>query len=285
MYGSHDDEALERNVSSWKDDVFFTEPGKIYSYSNLGFVLAGRLIEVVNGKPFADSMEELVFKPLDMKSTTFLPTTAMTYPLAVGHTTAGAVSRPAADHAGYWPAGSMFTSGNDFAKFAIAFMNGDVPQALAKPNVDVPGLRAGVKYGYGLQIDTSTGIVEHGGSRTGYRSHLTMAPQFKTGVVVLCNKDGALPGPIAKKALDLLLPAKFPDSPPSKPITTDLTKLPGKYVNGPNTIEVTLEAGKLTVAKHPLEPASATCFRNTTTTACFVNGYLHAGGRSYARAN
>ncbi len=62
MYGSHDDEALERNVSSWKDDVFFTEPGKIYSYSNLGFVLAGRLIEVVNGKPFADSMEELVLQ-------------------------------------------------------------------------------------------------------------------------------------------------------------------------------------------------------------------------------
>lgn len=285
MYGSHDDEALERNVSSWKDDVFFTQPGRIYSYSNLGFVLAGRLIEVVNGKPFADSMEELVFKPLEMKSTTFRPTTAMTYPLAVGHTAAGAVSRPAADHAGYWPAGSMFTSGNDFAKFAIAFMNGDVPQALAKPNVDVPGLRPGVKYGYGLQIDTMTGIVEHGGSRAGYRSHLMMAPQFKTGVVVLCNKDGALPGPIAKKALDLLLPTKIAEPSPSQPGTMDLTKLAGKYVNGPNTVEVTLQSGQLTIGKRPLEAATTTCFRNAATTACFVNGYLHTGGRSYARAN
>ena len=286
MYGSHDDEALERNVSSWKDDVFFTEPGKIYSYSNLGFVLAGRLIEVVNGKPFADSMEELVFKPLGMNSTTFRPTMAMTYPLAQGHTAAGAVSRPAADHAGYWPAGSMFASGNDFAKFVIAFLNGDVPAALAKPNVDVPGIRPGVQYGYGLEIDTGRGvrIVEHGGSRAGYRSHVVMAPEFKTGVVVLCNKDGAQPGPIAQKALELLLPVHFTPAPVATPGAPDLTKLTGKYVNGPNSIEIGVEGGKLTTAKRALDPVSPNCFRGATT-VCFVNGYAHTGGRSYAKTN
>jgi len=288
MYGSHDDEALERNVASWKDDVFFTEPGRIYSYSNLGFVLAGRLIEVVNGKPFADSMEELLFKPLDMKSTTFRPTMAMTYPLAVGHTAAGAVSRPAADHAGYWPAGSMFTSGNDFAKFVIAFMNGDVPAVLAKPNVEVPGIRAGVQYGYGLEIDTSRGvrIIQHGGSRAGYRTQMMMAPEFKTGVVVLCNKDGAQPGPIAQKALELLLPVRFSPAPsPAIPTSVVVSKYAGKYVNGPNTLEIAIDGDKLTIAKRPLESASPNCFHGGPTTVCFVNGYAHTGGRSYAKTN
>ena len=42
MYGSHDESALIRMSSSWKDDRFFTEPGKVYSYSNPGLLARGR---------------------------------------------------------------------------------------------------------------------------------------------------------------------------------------------------------------------------------------------------
>ena len=288
MYGSHDDEALARNVASWKDDVFFTEPGRIYSYSNLGFVLIGRLIEVVKGQPFADAMEELIFRPLDMKRTTFRPTMAMTYPLAVGHTAEGSVSRPAADHAGYWPAGSLFTSGNDFARFVIAFLNADVPSILARPNVEVPGIAGGRQYGYGLEISTSRGtrIVEHGGSRAGYRSHMMMAPEYKTGVIVLCNKDGAQPATIAEKALDLLLPVHFTAVPTSgAPANVHAENFAGKYANGPNSVQFTAENGKLSDGKRSLDPVTANCFRGGPTTVCFSGGYAHTGGRAYSKAN
>jgi CubicO group peptidase (beta-lactamase class C family) len=34
---SNDDAALAKQVRSWKEDVFFTAPGKIYSYSSPGY--------------------------------------------------------------------------------------------------------------------------------------------------------------------------------------------------------------------------------------------------------
>jgi CubicO group peptidase (beta-lactamase class C family) len=70
-YGSHDDQALGAYVRSLDDDNFFTESGKIFSYSNPGFDVAGLIIEQVSGRPYADVMTERLFKPLEMSSTTF----------------------------------------------------------------------------------------------------------------------------------------------------------------------------------------------------------------------
>src|SRR5207237_10421131 len=60
-------------------------PGTAYRYSNVGVSLAGYVAEVVAGKPFAELVQELVFDPLEMRRTTFDPTVAMTYPVALGH--------------------------------------------------------------------------------------------------------------------------------------------------------------------------------------------------------
>ena len=52
-YGPHDDGALKIFVQTWTDDYLVAEPGEIFSYSNLGYVLAARVLEEVSGKPFA----------------------------------------------------------------------------------------------------------------------------------------------------------------------------------------------------------------------------------------
>src|SRR4030095_10025862 len=88
-YGSHDDSALAAYVRSLNEDQFFTEPGKIFSYSNPGFDVVGFLIEEVNRRAYADQMSVRLFKPLGMNSTTFRPTVAMTYPLSQGHRGSG----------------------------------------------------------------------------------------------------------------------------------------------------------------------------------------------------
>src|SRR5258708_4302383 len=84
MFGSHDETALGAGIREWKASFLFTEPGKIYSYSNPGFWLAGYLAETVAGKPYAEVVDERVFKPLGMSRSTFRPTMAMTWPLAQG---------------------------------------------------------------------------------------------------------------------------------------------------------------------------------------------------------
>ena len=41
--------------------------GDGFSYSNVGFAVAGRLIEVVTGMSWFDAMEALIYQPLGMK--------------------------------------------------------------------------------------------------------------------------------------------------------------------------------------------------------------------------
>ena len=85
MFGSHDDEALKKEATSWSDTRLIAAPGEIYSYSNPGYWLAGLLAQEVGGKPFADLVAASIFAPLGMARSTFRPTMAMTYPLAQGH--------------------------------------------------------------------------------------------------------------------------------------------------------------------------------------------------------
>jgi CubicO group peptidase (beta-lactamase class C family) len=57
MFGSHDETALGNGIHGWTADFLFAPPGRIYSYSNPGFWLAGYLAETVNGQPYADVIE------------------------------------------------------------------------------------------------------------------------------------------------------------------------------------------------------------------------------------
>jgi CubicO group peptidase (beta-lactamase class C family) len=189
MNGRHDDAALGEELLRWKSDWLFTQPGKIHSYSNPGYWLAGYLAEVVSGKPYADMMSDRIFKPNNMERTTVRPTMAMTWPLSQGHDLIDgkiSVLRPAPDNAANWPAGSIFSNLSDLSKWTIALMNGAYPQ-LSQPHTDIPGTHT--KYGYGLIVDGGTW--QHAGSRAGFGSSITMVPASQTALIVLCNRTGA----------------------------------------------------------------------------------------------
>jgi CubicO group peptidase (beta-lactamase class C family) len=249
------------------------------SYSNPGYWLAGHAAERAAGRPFADVLADELFAPLGMKRTTFRPLMAMTYPLAQGHEPRGGrpvVVRPAADNAATWPAGSMFTSGNDLARFVVAFLHGGtlegkeaIPEAVVKavaaPHAPLPG---GGHYGYGLVVRSlrGVGVVEHGGARVGYGSHITIAPKEKVGIIVLANRGGAGMPKTVQKAAELLLqlgPAEKPAD-AQKPSPEELEKLAGVYRNGTAVLELKWADGKLTLAggkERAVEPLGGMRFR------------------------
>ena len=51
-----------------------TPLGQFWSYNNIGFALAGRVAEVVTGKPFETVIREQVLDPLKMRQSVFFPT-------------------------------------------------------------------------------------------------------------------------------------------------------------------------------------------------------------------
>ena len=120
---SNDDAGLKQNILAWKDDVFFTEPDKIYSYSSANYWLAGFLAEEIYKKPYSDAVADLVLRPLGMNHSTIRPTEAMTYPLALGHSITdgkAVLVRPIDNNSAKYPGGSMFSSANELARWAIA---------------------------------------------------------------------------------------------------------------------------------------------------------------------
>lgn len=264
-FGLHDETGLGTTVRSWKEDVLFTDPGEIFSYSNLGFDVVGVAIEEAGGKPFADQLDERLFKPLGMTRATFRPTVAMTYPFAQGHQVRGdgkpTLVRPFTDNTADWAAGFMFASADDLARFAVAFMNEgriDGKQALqpalikklSTPYADIPGFN--IKYGYGMRIEDYRGvhIVEHGGAIAGFGAQLRMVPEHRFAIIVLGNKSGARLEKTVEKAMEMLLPLKAkPASNPSQTLAmseAEMTSYAGNYVHSPRAnIEIVTRDGKL----------------------------------------
>jgi CubicO group peptidase (beta-lactamase class C family) len=251
LFGPHDESALAAQVREYNDSHLFTDPGAIFSYANPGYVIAGHLVERLSGKPYSEAVKARVLEPLGMTRSTFQPTLAMTYPFSVGHAGApeqpATVLRPMEDNAAIWPAGFLFSSTTDLARFAIAFMHGgriDGRQALSPGLVGrlasaVAPLRSQVEngsYGYGLMVREHRGVrlVEHGGTMVGFASDFAMAPDQKVAVIVLANRRTHLMKTV-DKALELTLPLA-PKAEKPKPLeftARELDEYVGRYGQRP----------------------------------------------------
>jgi CubicO group peptidase (beta-lactamase class C family) len=274
-YGTHDESALAEYVRSWKDDYCLLEPQQCFSYSNSGIALAGLVLQEVGGKPYAEQMNERLFTPLQMSRTTFRPTMAMTYPLAMGHRSQRGeppvVVRPLADDTRLWPAGNLFTNLDDFSRFVIAFLNeGKIagrqvlpPSLIAQmtaPRVEVPVFVPATHYGYCLFMNRQRGVnrVWHDGSMPGFFASMMMVPQQRFAVIMLTNKEGWGLSKTQEKAMEMLLPLTPKELRKSQTTqalsAAEMSRYAGTYSN-PNRwqIEVVVKDGGLFIKEFGLQ--------------------------------
>jgi CubicO group peptidase (beta-lactamase class C family) len=219
-FGPQGEDGLGAYQRTWTSEYCMLPPGRAFSYSNSGYALAGLALQEAEKKPFADVMRARVLDPLGMTRTTFRPTEAMTWPLAVGHRRDKegkfTVVRPLANDARLWPAGTLYSSANEMARLLVALVGDgrvDGQQALPAGVVaqmtrrvaEIP--TTGQHYGQGLFLQPRNG---HGGTMTGYVAQLdfSTANGERTGVVVLTNGDNASTAGMSKVARDFALAAQ-----------------------------------------------------------------------------
>lgn len=79
------DEASQRtlDMASMMPNLYL--PGEMLSYCNLGFVVIGRIIEVLRGKPWDDVVREHLFEPLGMTRAFTRPEDGIRFSCAIGH--------------------------------------------------------------------------------------------------------------------------------------------------------------------------------------------------------
>lgn len=261
---SNDDPSLGNMVRGWKDDVFFADQGEIYSYSSPGYWLSGFVVEELYGKPYADAMTELLFKPIGMERTTLRPFLAITYPFATGHVVQegkATIIRPMFNNVAMWPAGSIFSNAKDLSRWVIALMNDGKVEGkqllssalinqMVQHHVPVPG-ETDSYYGYGLTVFKHKGLefVGHGGFSRGYGSMIQMVPSKKFAVIVLTNKSGETMRKSLNKAMELGLGLKDDEdskpAPVAPPTSSEMNEYLGTYSHAPQTWEVSIKDGKL----------------------------------------
>ena len=267
-YGPHDDKELEQYVRALSEQYFFTEPGKAFSNSSASFMLAAYVAEQLGHKPFADVMKDRFFKKLGMYRSTFRPDIAMTYPLSQGHETSGVsapvVIRPFVDNAIYRADGMMYSTLNDVARFAIAFLNDGKfegrqilsPSVIAKMSTPVaPVYGTNVledgNYGYGMLIYNYRGVrtLENDSVWLGFSSRFRMVPEHRFAIIILANSNVGGFHETVDKAFETFMTVgprrEVKPKTASKIDQAEMQKYVGAYFNPPDEIEIVLKDGQL----------------------------------------
>jgi CubicO group peptidase (beta-lactamase class C family) len=193
----------------WGDKPLDFDPGTQWQYSNTNYVIAGRIAEIVGGKPLVEQLRTRIFDPLHMtgvrdQDASHLPPSDPTgyYQHALGPL------RPAPLEGTGWmfAAGELAMSPHDLALWDISMMNRTLLKADSYDAMftDVK-LKNGKPTGYGLGVQVSERdgqrIISHSGEVSGFVSQNTIYPDSKAAVTVLTNIDASSAAATIARAL------------------------------------------------------------------------------------
>ncbi|MEO6983696.1 MAG: serine hydrolase domain-containing protein [Edaphobacter sp.] len=198
----------------WGKKPLDFEPGTEWQYSNTNYVIAGRIVEIVGGKPLMEQLQERIFRPLGM--TGVLDSDASRLP--EGNPTgyyrhALGPLRPAPLEGMGWmfAAGELAMPARDLALWNISLMNRTLLSAASYDAMFAEvKLNSGKGTGYGLGVEVGERdghrFVAHSGEVSGFVAQNIVFPADKAAVTVLTNEDASsAAGALARAIAPLVL--------------------------------------------------------------------------------
>jgi CubicO group peptidase (beta-lactamase class C family) len=193
-------------------------PGERFRYSNFGYALAGHVLAELTGRPFEEALRDRLLQPAGMNRSAVRPTPDMEEHLAVPYTGGGLFDPPrvgARLRLGETPAGELYTTASDLARFLLVHLNGGTVEGrrvLSPESVKAMATRQfekdGGPTGLGWILARREGrpILWHNGQISpGFCSYVAADPEKRYGVVLLANKDDvAVLEELAQWAMTLL---------------------------------------------------------------------------------
>jgi CubicO group peptidase (beta-lactamase class C family) len=266
------DDCVELYVDELARAVSLFPPGASFSYCNSGFVLLGRVIEVLDGRTWDESVRERLIMPLGLTRTATLPEEAILHRAAVGHRAEGDPVHVWCLPRGVGPATAITATALDLLTFARLHLDGgstsDGSGLLSRPSVlamrqqhaTIPDFAApGAAVGLGWQLnclDNRT-IIGHDGSTIGQSAYLRIDPQARVAACLLTNSEQS------HSVFAGLFPEIFrhyaggtmPDDPgpADVPCSPDLERHAGRYVRAARRFDVSLRGDRLHVVATPID--------------------------------
>lgn len=268
---SSGDDALEQIVERMGRLEQTAKVGEMWGYNNAGFYVAGRIIEVVTGKPFERALRELVLDPIGIDRAYLFPAEVMTHRFVVGHGAPKGVARVLTP----WPipraanaAGGITTDVASMLRYA-AFHMGDGTSAAGTRVLSASSLAqmratAAPKTGSDLTMGLTwhlsragnLAVAEHSGGTNGQISHLWLVPERRFAIAVVTNSDrgDTLNTQVVRAAMDAYLGVVTP-RPARMVVAADaLAEYAGTYRRQYADVTVTVDGDALKFQETPKMP-------------------------------
>jgi CubicO group peptidase (beta-lactamase class C family) len=241
--------------------------GAAYSYCNSGFVVLGRMIEVLDGRIWDGSLRARLLEPLGLTETVTLPEEAIFHRSAVGHRDHPREDEPVSTWAlprSVAPVGLIAASVHDVLAFTRLHLDGGVTSgggrllseasvtAMQQPQHAIPSIDDREDaIGLAWRLNTWGGrrIYGHDGGTIGQLAYLRVDPEARLVVCLLTNSS------MSDALYQRLFTEVFDDyvavSPPPQPrptaetVTGDLSRHVGCYQRESLRYDVSLVNGTL----------------------------------------
>ncbi|MBB5934151.1 serine hydrolase domain-containing protein [Streptomyces zagrosensis] len=231
--------------------------GRRFHYSNPGYALLGALVEQKRGAPWGEVLRREILEPLGMPRTSIVPQAPHAGGWAV-HPWADVMQQEPTEDMGHMgPAGQLWSTTADLARFAVFLTNGDdrvlsatTVAEMRRPATPPDGAAWEAAYGLGLQLLRRDGrlFFGHTGSMPGFVSTLWISAEEQLAGIVLANAtSGPATSLIAADLVRIVAEHEPPLPTPWRPLPqadADLLDLTGVWYWGTSTIGLRLRADR-----------------------------------------
>ncbi|MFC3814163.1 serine hydrolase domain-containing protein [Lysobacter sp. GCM10012299] len=181
-------------LSRFSSGPLVHEPGKVFDYNNGDYVILGKIVERLRGKPFDEVLDERILKPLGMADSGMLRQSDIVKGLASTYFMRDDLKRLANDLPVYpenwYAAGGMYSTVDDVLRFSDALFAGRLLKQATLAKMFAPGLD---DYGYGVWSYTTKvdgkpyRVVKRPGQIMGAQAQLYRFLDADLTVVILSN--------------------------------------------------------------------------------------------------
>ena len=250
----------ELTRSSLGPDARRDRPGRRHHYSNVGYAVLGELVARLRGRPWYDVVSGELLTPLGMTRTTLRPQPPHATGFAVHPHADLLLPEPEHDAAAMAPAGQLWTTVADLARWA-GFLAGRGPAGLlADASLaemrepigieDYAGEPWSLGYGLGLQLWNQGGRRGYGhtGSMPGFIGVVRIDAETGDAAIALSNGTSGLNGPGLAADLIRILAERHPRIRPEwapAQVAADDLDLVGTWYWGPMTVLVSVVGDQL----------------------------------------
>jgi len=220
-------------------------PGKIPSYSNYGFTLAGYIVERVSGENFERYIENHILKPLGMTNSTFDQPLS---PQLAGQMSKGYLNASKKPREFEWvqaaPAGALTTTAADMTRFMLAFLQDgavdgvpilkpETVRQMEKRQFEFHPMLPGLDITFMEYLIDPVRIIAHGGDTVYFHSDMILVPDAHFGYFLSYNSLGKDIGGGRGEVLRTFVNRYFPSSgQPKIDVDPNTAKSDGRAVNG-----------------------------------------------------